>query len=251
MTIFECKACGFGTLLRPNFNRHLKTEKHTRTVSAIKIAEEIPKKEYDGFQCEFCDKTFSHSPSMYRHMKHRCPKNQETEVQKMVLAMKLQQKTHEKQIQQIISHLQPNHTTNNTTNNTVNIQNNITLLAYKDTDTSHLTEKDYMYCTKQPNGVQHLIEKIHFNPMKPENRNISISNLKDKYMMIYNGKQWMMVHKEDELDKIYTHKEMLMEEWLEEHPELKESCYQYIQEEERVRDHLTENIKLMMYNKSI
>jgi hypothetical protein len=189
---------------------------------------------------------------MQRHMNHRCKKNKQLNLIKQQQETIEIQKKHIETQKKILTQRQAHtNTTNNTTNNTVNIQNNITLLAYKDTDTSHLTEKDYMYCTKQPNGVQHLIEKIHFNPMKPENRNISISNLKDKYMMIYNGKQWMMVHKEDELDKIYTHKEMLMEEWLEEHPELKESCYQYIQEEERVRDHLTENIKLMMYNKSL
>jgi hypothetical protein len=250
MNIFECKICGFGTLLRPNFNRHLKTEKHKRNVPAIKIAEENPKKEYDGFQCDFCDKTFSHSPSMYRHMKHRCPKNQETDVQKMVRAMKLQQKTHEKQIQQIISHLQPNHTTNNTTNNTVNIQN-ITLLAYKDTDTSHLTTKDYMHCIKEPHGMTHLIEKIHFNPMKPENRNISMSNLKDKYMMMYDGEQWLMVHK-DKIGDIYTHKEILMSEWVEEHPEVKDKFCRYIQDVDAdVRSRAEEDIKLMIYNKSI
>ena len=250
MTIFECKACGFGTLLRPNFNRHLKTEKHKRTVPAINIAEEIPKKEYHGFQCEFCDKTFSHSPSMYRHVNYRCPKNKDTEVQKMVRAMKLQQKTHEKQIKQIISHLQPNHITNNTTNNTVNIQN-ITLLAYKDTDTSHLTSTDYIHCIKERHGIKQLIEKIHFNPMKPENRNISMSNLKDKYMMMYNGEQWLMVHK-DKIGDIYTHKEILMSQWVEEHPELKDKFCRHIQDvDQDVRSRAEEDIKLMIYNKSL
>jgi len=251
MNIFKCKECGFGTLLRPNFNRHLKTEKHKRNVPAIKIAEEIPKKEYDGFQCEFCDKTFSHSPSMYRHMKHRCPKNQETDVQKMVRAMKLQQKNHEKQIQQIISHFQPNHTINNTTNNTTNntvIQNNTYILPYKDTDTSHLTTKDYAFCVKQPDGVKRLIEKIHFNPMKPENQNLTITNLTDKYMMVYDGTQWKKVLK-SELNKIYNHKESLLEEWVEQDPALKEKFYEFIKTERKdVHLERIEAIKLMMYN---
>ncbi len=271
MTIYDCKGCNFTTLLRGIYTRHLSTEKHKCKEKTVQVATEIlteVEEENDAvIKCEYCDKTFAYTQSMNRHMKYRCKKRNDVEKLKKQLEeikqeLKKKEKMHkqhllyekkiyEKKIKLNPAHMLINNTTNNTTNNTVNIQNNITLLAYKDTDTSHLTEKDYMYCTKQPNGVQHLIEKIHFNPMKPENRNISISNLKDKYMMIYNGKQWMMVHKEDELDKIYTHKEMLMEEWLEEHPELKETCYQYIQEEERVRDHLTENIKLMMYNKSI
>jgi hypothetical protein len=219
--------------------------------------------------CKKCENVFKTDESMRKHTNYRCKEikdNPELRYTTLKLKqaekeLKQEKKNNEKLVEKHIELLEkhvetqqklltqrPTHTTN-TTNNTVNIQN-ITLLAYKDTDTSHLTPKDYMHCIKEPYGMTQLIEKIHFNPMKPENRNISISNLKDKYMMIYNGKQWMMVHKEDELDKIYTHKEMLMEEWLEEHPELKESCYQYIQEEERVRDHLTENIKLM-YNKSL
>lgn len=272
MEILECKPCNYFTDVKCNFNRHLKSSKHDKKLRVQKLPNMIT----DELTCKHCEKVFKTDESMRKHINYRCKETKDNaELRYTTLKLKqtekelkqekqnkeklvekhieLQQKTIE--IQQKLLSQRPNintiNNTNNTTNNTVNIQNNITLLAYKDTDTSHLTEKDYMYCTKQPNGVQHLIEKIHFNPMKPENRNISISNLKDKYMMIYNGKQWMMVHKEDELDKIYTHKEMLMEEWLEEHPELKESCYQYIQEEERVRDHLTENIKLMMYNKSI
>jgi hypothetical protein len=43
-----------------------------------------------------------------------------------------------------------------------NIQNNIQLLAYKDTDVSHLTQKDYESCIKKVNYcVMRLIEKIH------------------------------------------------------------------------------------------
>ena len=137
--------------------------------------------------------------------------------------------------------------------NTTNIQN-ITLLAYKDTDLSHLTEKDYISCVKQVNFcVKNLIEKIHFNPEKPENMNIYISNLKDKYMMIYENETWNIKNKK-ELDYIYEEKEMMIEQWMEEqhkYPELKEKFERYINNKENddTLNMIKEEIKLMMYNK--
>ena len=48
-------------------------------------------------------------------------------------------------------------------NNTINVTNNINLLNYDKTDTSHLTDKDYeKYFLK-------LIEIFHFNPENFEN----------------------------------------------------------------------------------
>jgi hypothetical protein len=60
-------------------------------------------------------------------------------------------------------------------NNTYNTHNtinnvNINLLNYNDTDTSHLTDSDYEKCIKQVyNCVMKMIERVHFNPEKPEN----------------------------------------------------------------------------------
>ncbi len=85
--------------------------------------------------CIYCNKKFTHKPSMHRH---RCKKNIQLNI--------IKQKDEIIKMQQKLLSQRPNHTTiNNTTNNTVNIQN---IVAYKDTDT----------------------EKIHFNPMKPESK---------------------------------------------------------------------------------
>ena len=60
-----------------------------------------------------------------------------------------------------------------------------------------------------------MIEKIHFNPLKPENRNIYISNMKDKYIMVYEEGNWIIKHKSSEIDNLYESKEILLEDWLE------------------------------------
>ena len=253
MEKFECKMCDFSTGVKCNLNRHLITEKHKKKEKVIqsqpKPVELVIKK--NDFLCKHCEREFTCKQSMHRHVKYRCPKNKETEVQKMIRTMmEEQQKNHEKQMQQIISQFKSNQTinnTNNTTNNTVNIQNNY-ILPYKDTDTSHLTRKDYAFCVKQPDGVKRLIEKIHFNPMKPENQNLTVTNLTDKYMMVYDGTKWKKVLK-GELNKIYNHKESLLEEWVEQDPALKEKFYEFIKTERKdVHLERIEAIKLMMYN---
>jgi len=160
-----------------------------------------------------------------------------------------QLQTQAKQIEKLMGKLEINGSFN-----TTNIQNNIQLLAYKDTDVSHLTENDYKACIKKVNYcVMKMIEKIHFNPTKPENMNIYISNMKDKYIMVYDGTNWNLANKREEIDKIYEEKELLLEEWLEENKdqELKEKFMKYInnRDTDELINSIKEDIKLMMYNK--
>lgn len=132
--------------------------------------------------------------------------------------LKLQQKQIENQTKQL--ELQQ------TQINNIQINNIHYLLPYQNTDTTHLTDEDFIQCVNQPNCVKHLIEKIHFNPTKPENMNVYISNLKD--MMIYNGK-WKTVHKKV-LDDIFRKKHYMIEDWIEE--ELKQKFMEYLQQKE-------------------
>ena len=70
---FECKECGFCTILKPNYERHLSTEKHKRNIKKVPV---IPEPiESTGLKCKHCDKLFSHKPSLQRHENHRCKHN--------------------------------------------------------------------------------------------------------------------------------------------------------------------------------
>ena len=143
--------------------------------------------------------------------------------------------------------LQVNHVTNNTF-----VQNNI--LSYRDTDVSHLTNKDYEKAIQKVNScVKDMIEKIHFNPSKPENMNIYISNMKDKYIMIYEDGVWNIKHKAPELNELYDEKEMLLEDWLETYgtEKLRQKFDKYLnnKSQEDTLHMIKDNIKMMMYNK--
>ena len=124
---------------------------------------------------------------------------------------------------------------------TQNIQNNIKLVAYKDTDLSHLTDKDYLQCLNRSNMViPNLIKRIHFNPKKPENQNIYISNIKNKYVMIYDGGKWNLHNREDTIDDLIDTNEIVieqkLEEWMEngkEYPDIMKKFNRYLEKKEK------------------
>jgi hypothetical protein len=94
---------------------------------------------------------------------------------------------------------------------------------------------------------------VHFNPDKPENMNIYISNMKNKYLMVYDGKNWNIANKVEEIDKLYEEKELMLEEWLEQNKntEMKEKFIKYLnnKENDETLNMIKDELKLMMYNK--
>ena len=220
---------------------------------------EITGTEENEYCCKYCDKKYKHKQSVTKHIKYSCTKNNDEDLKELVRLMNLkieterkdfqkQLETQAKQIEKLMGKLEINGSFNN---NTIN---NITLLAYRNTDVSHLTSEDYIAIYKKVNHcVKQLIEKIHFNPEKPENMNIYISNMKDKYITVYDGSNWNLANKNEELTRLYEEKEMMLEEWLESNPNpiLREKFMRYLKNKESddCLPYIMEEIKLMMYNK--
>ena len=80
-----------------------------------------------------------------------------------------------------------NTTNNNSHNNTIN--NNITVLSYKDTDYNSVMSQ----LNKSINGytgkieLDKFIKIVHLNPKAPQNHNLFIENSNEKRIMIFNG----------------------------------------------------------------
>ncbi len=249
------------------------------------------------YKCSFCDKDFSRKDSLKRHLKTcKEKKKDETVKESMEELVKLlnekekqlkeSQKEKEKQLKesekkdkqlakilsdkdkQLMDELKKRDkqieelikkagivNSNNVTNN---IQNNFKLLNYKETDTSHLTENDYVKCLEHYNFcVPHLIKKIHFNPKKPENHNIYISNLKNSYVMIYINNKWKVKNRDETISRMIDDKQIILEkkiqEWVEsgiQYPKVMARFSRYIEkrEENDVINAIKEDIKLMLYN---
>ena len=275
MVVYKCEACIFSTEIKQHYQRHLTTNKHLLTQkvnpkSTLGKPEVNPKgkkgkdivvksSNEDALQnknvCKYCDTLFSCKQSMYRHIKYTCHKNKDEDLKELVrlLNIKLEKQgkqieSQARQIEKLMGKLEINGSFN-----TTNIQN-ITLLSYKDTDTSHIKDIDYINCIKKVClCVIKLIEKIHFNPDKPENKNIYISNMKDKYLLVYEKDNWVLKNKNREIDKLYEEKELMLEEWLEEHkdPQLQAFFDKYLNNKKNTEtiDMINEELRLMMYNK--
>jgi hypothetical protein len=281
MPLYNCELCNFSTPLKGNYTVHLSSQKHTRAIemeAALKQLEQqkvtktnknehddnnpttkITEKEEAYFACKYCDKRFTFRQSMNRHIKYTCTKNKDEDLKELVRLMNIQieQQKNElqsqrqefnKKIDKLMGKLEVGNTFNTA------IVNNIQLLGYRQTDVSHLTDQDYRSCIKRVNHcVKNMIEKVHFNPSKPENMNIYISNIKEKYIMVYDGANWNVANRKDEIDRLYEEKEMMLEEWLDSNPdeELKKKFMRYLdnKENDECLNRIKEEIKLMLYNK--
>jgi len=221
------------------------------------------------FECQFCNKCYVHKQSLHKHLKICNEKQKDEEAKESINELvgllnkqlqdqkeqnnelKVQLKKRDKQIDELIKKA-------GMTIGTQNIQQNIKILAYNNTDISHLTDKDYLKCLKHSNFcIPHLIEQIHFNPQKPENHNIYISNLKNNYVMIYNGNKWMLNDREESIQNLIDDKESMieqkLEEWVEngkQYPDIMRKFNRYLEKKEndKVINKVKDEIKLMLFN---
>ena len=86
MPIYYCECCKFKTKLRPNYDRHVSTQKHKKSILFWKHNEnggntEVTQMFLSNCVCPLCSKTFSSKQSMYRHKKHYC-KHRNEDLQK-------------------------------------------------------------------------------------------------------------------------------------------------------------------------
>ena len=220
----------------------------------------------DIYECKYCEKQFKYNQSFYRHLK-TCKKKKEDDEEKqnllnLVNTLNKQLEKRDKQIEeqnnQINELIKKAGINIGTQNIQQNIQQNIKILAYNNTDLSHLTDKDYLKCLKHSNFcIPHLIQKIHFNPKKPENHNIYISNLKNNYVMIYNGNKWMINDREESIQNLIDEKESIieqkLEEWIEngeQYPDIMKKFNRYLEkrENDKVLNKIKSEIKMMLFN---
>ena len=256
MKKYYCECCNYDAKQKSNYEKHLQTKKHKESTQSQQLVNPkstlVNKK--STFICKYCEKNFTTKQAMYRHIKYTCKNSKDEDLKELVKLMneKLDNQSKEiskrdKQIVKLSKKLQINN------NNCIIQNNNIQILNYKDTDLSHLTNNDYMNSIKRINNcVKSLTEKIHYNPKKPENMNIYISNLKNDYVTVYDNGEWIL---KKCMDDIIDHKEILLEEWLDKeqdnYPELRDKFEIYLnnKENDNILNNIKEEIKLMMYNK--
>ena len=236
------------------------------------------KKEYN---CKYCKKKYSTNSHLYRHIKI-CKEKKKDDEEKMNLLnlvemlneqLKEQKEEFKKELSRRDKELSRRDQELNRRNEQIdelikktginigtqnNIQNNIKILAYKNTDLSHLTDRDYLQCLNKSNMViPNLIKRIHFDPKKPENHNIYISNIRNKYIMIYDGIKWILHNQNEAIDNLIDTNEFVieqkLEEWIEngkDFPDIMRKFNRYLEkkEQDEVINKIKNEIKLILYN---
>ena len=213
------------------------------------------------FICKYCNKAYKYSQGLSKHIKYTCKKNKDEDLQELVKLMNEQIKQvknenniikneieiRDKKIMKLTNKLQINNGVINNINN-----NNIKILNYKDSDLSHLTDKDYIYCIgRTNNSIKALSELIHFNKEKPENMNIFKSNLKNDYITLKEDDVWVV---KKYLDDFIEDKELILEDWLEreeeKYPGLRDKFNLFIKNKENnnILNIIKENLSLLLYN---
>ena len=207
-------------------DKHILTQNNTIETTKNVGSHKITQNNTNFSICKYCDKEFSRTDSLTRHYKTCKDKKRTdeanfhmTELVKLlndkdekISKYDLELEKKNKQIDELIKKAGINNSTI-----TQNIQNNIKLLAYDKTDISDLTEKDFIRCLNHNNMcVPHLVKRIHFNPKKPENHNVFISNLKSGHIMIYDGRKWNTFNRDEIVDDIFDDKHDILEQKYEE-----------------------------------
>ena len=243
MVEYKCAVCDKNFRQKIDYNRHLnrkipcsrKLAGVSQKLADKKVYEEANKNEKlaDDFeklagkieknQCRLCGKQLLHKSSLSRHMRGRCPVIIERDREREAIFQDLLAKMEnvENKLDKIEGPKKTINnnigTQNNTQNNqkTQNIQNNIKIVAFGKEDMKKLKHDDVVPLLRGYYTPVHMTEFMHFNPDGPEYHNVYISNIKDKYAMVFNGTEWELMSKERVVDDLYQEKKDHVEENLE------------------------------------
>jgi len=177
------------------------------------------------FKCNYCQEIFTRNSSLKRHLKSRCKIKIENERQKEEIFQRLLDQMNkmedaQNEMQNEIKELKTENarlmttglgnTTNNTniTNNNNTINNNqilnINLVAFGKEDKEQLSNMELFKIIKKGfKSVPEFVKVLHFDENKPENHNIFIPNMRDGYIMIFDGEKWHLVDRTDTIENLF------------------------------------------------
>jgi hypothetical protein len=229
-------------------------------------------------QCKYCLAYFTRSTTLRRHIQNSCKiRKQDTEekeriYQKLLKQMDIQNEKMEaqaKEIQQLKqqlavstssysnSHNNCNNITNNTqNNNNIQINNDIKVIGFGKEDLYAIEDKVVKQLLNRGlNAVRETIRYTHLNKNDEKHHNVYVSNMKDVYAMIYDGKKWKITNKKEVIDTLYDDKHLFLKgkynDIYDELPPIarkKFDRYLELENDKETTDIIKKEILLMLYN---
>lgn len=179
------------------------------------------KNETITYKCSYCGKQLKYRKTLNRHMKNcsLCPMTKsDISTIETVVEKKVQNKM-KKNITNITNNTNNIHNTQNI-NNIIVIDGKEQLREFGKEDLAQITEdilNKAIHCPQL--GILKLIKQIHFNKEIPQNQNINISNKKESFVEIFNGKEWEKQDKKIAIQNMITSKKDIMDDYVEEKTE--------------------------------
>jgi hypothetical protein len=231
---FACSLCNYSSCKKENVTRHI-NKKIPCGIGKRELVE-IP----IDIICEYCNKNFSTSTSLFKHQKSHCPN-------------KL--KILEDEIENLKKQLQEKSVVNNTYNDNRTVNITINYIDTKPNLPDKLCNK-LLTDTDFHKIVPALVKYIHFNSKTPENHNIYISNRNknNKHLQIFNEGHWETVNKDTEIDNLINDKETILSDWVvekgEKYPNAHDKFNEYQEQknEESIAKLIKEEVELVLYN---
>lgn len=151
------------------------------------------------YTCKGCSKSYSHRQSLYTHRKH-CKENSSVSneitnelknLQKQMTDLNIKIEKQEQTNIQISN-------CNNSYSNQIYIANN-----FGNENIEYINDEYVASRLKQPKqGINEIIRQIHFNPGRPENHNIKITNKKLPFVSVYKNNSWELDDKKKVINQI-------------------------------------------------
>ena len=248
MKDFRCAICNYSTFISSNYYKHLRTLKHKRNFDNSQILKQnmVSKNDLttndhilttndhnlttndhnlttnenqsiDGVVCNYCNKKLSTKGHLKRHIKKYCTEYKKIDSTKILESkidnfnklIKLQECKHQKEKKELYKQMEM---LLEKVGNTTNIQNNITLNTYGKEDLSHISDNFKDEMLKVPYYmIPKMVEAVHFNQNKPENKNIVLPNKKENKIKVWSGDKWLWKNKDETLSALVDGKYYILE----------------------------------------
>ena len=242
MVNYECQRCGYQTINKSYLKRHLLRknlckpimneidrynllisygfDEESKLYKKITQSNSNTSSKSNSFECKYCNKKYKYKQGKWKHEQNCNEKNKNDELsllkeQNKILLDRYKQRDEEilenkKEMRKMMKLIEQLMNKSSNVNNGVinNAQqqinnNNVTINNFGSENIDYITSKVFYKLLNTPyNAIPKLIELKYFHPKHPENHNVKITNIHDKYAKIYKDKKWLLQHKTDVLENM-------------------------------------------------